>query len=335
MMDRLQRGLLKVKSKSLNWQRDTLWGMGVGGRFFQNARGARIVIYHGICQGGHTRFNNIFLTRDVFEGQLKLYKKYFNVISLDDFYAQRFSAGRYNICLTFDDGFANNHKYVMPLLEQYQVPATFFVTGIREHGYDILWNDFLGIISRYGPAGLEYKGEHFKKNKWNKYISQTSGLMMQDIIRAGGFGLKVEMMELLGGLVDFRDTKQDEDFWLQMTEQQIRELSQCKYATIGGHTDYHNDLAKIPVADARAEMLGSKKFLENIIQKEVNAFAFPYGTYTRDVVAAAKDVGYQQLLAMEFFYPEDFEDSAMRERLTVSPFISVNNQMHANVTGRY
>jgi len=32
---------------------------------------------------------------------------------------------------------------------------------------------------------------------------------------------------------------------------------------------------------------------------------------------------------------DDRDDVAMRERLTVNPFISVNNQMYATVTGSY
>jgi peptidoglycan/xylan/chitin deacetylase (PgdA/CDA1 family) len=50
---------------------------------------------------------------------------------------------------------------VLPLLNQYKLPATFFVTSIRDTGYDILWNDFLGIVSKYDPSKLLYKNELF------------------------------------------------------------------------------------------------------------------------------------------------------------------------------
>src|SRR5260221_13248063 len=109
---------------------------------FLHARGSRILIYHGICQSDHTRFNSIFLRYKTFEKHLQFLKKYFHVISLNDFYNQRFSEERFNICISFDDGFANNYKYVLPLMNKYQVPVTFFITGIRHAGYDILWNDF-------------------------------------------------------------------------------------------------------------------------------------------------------------------------------------------------
>jgi peptidoglycan/xylan/chitin deacetylase (PgdA/CDA1 family) len=330
----LERGFSKIRSKSQRWQRDIFWNLGLGADFFRNARGARIIIYHGVCREDHTRFNNIFLELETFKAHLAFYKKHFNVVSLDDYYNQRFSNDKYNVCLTFDDGLANNYKYVLPLLEEYQLPATFFITAIRDAGYDILWNDFLGIISRYGPATLEYNNEQFKKNRWNKYVS-GAGELLPEIIRSGGFDAKKAMMQRLGGLVDFRANKQEEDYWLQMTTAQIRQLSLSKYATIGSHSYYHNDLSRIPLADAATEMVQSKTVLENMIQKEVNALAFPYGAYTLEVAAAAKEANYKQLLAMDFFYPQDQTDPAMRERFTVNPFISVNNQMYANITGKY
>lgn len=334
-MNILGKGLKKVRSKSQNWQRDLLGKIGLNDSFFTKARGSRIIIYHGVCNDDHLRFNNIFLTLSMFEEHLKFYKQHFNVVSLDDYYDQRFSDNKYNVCLTFDDGFANNYKHVLPLLEQYQLPATFFITGIRDAGYDILWNDFLGIISRYGPIRLKYGGQDYAKNKWNKYISLATGKSLNDHIREGGFEAKEEMIEKLSGLVPYHENKMEEDYWLQMTTEEIRLLSQSKLATIGAHGYYHNDLAKIPVSDALAEMSESKRFLENIIGQDVKAMAFPYGTYTRDVVAAAKSAGYSQLLAMDYFFPEDASDTTMRERFTVNPFISPTNQMFANVLGKY
>ncbi len=254
------------------------------------------------------------------------------LFSPDDFYRQQFSDKKFNICLTFDDGFANNYKYVLPLLEQYQVPATFFVTGIRDAGYDILWNDVLSIAYKYGPAKLTLGNEEFIKGSDKKYISSSTGKRLVDILRSTGFEEKTTMIELLGSF----KSEASNDYWLQMTQEEIKALSASKWATIGSHSYYHNDLAKISIGSVRDDLARSKQFLENITGKEVKALAFPYGSYTREVVAEAKNAGYSQLLAIEFlFFAGDTGDATLRERLTINPFISNVNQMHANITGNY
>jgi len=332
----LPKGILsKLKREAKYLYRDIKHRLGLYNNFYKNARGGRIMIYHGICLHDHTRFNPIFLKLKTFEAHLKFYKKYFNVVSLDDYYQQNFSADRFNICLTFDDGFANNYKYVLPLLNKYQIPATFFITAIRAAGYDILWNDFLGIISKYGPRQLIYKDEGYYKGKHNKYVSKRQGISLVEKLRSDGFDEKAEMMRLLYPVVPFKLYKKHEDYWLQMTEEQIRELAACSFATIGSHGYFHNDLSRISTRYAGKELAFSKQYLESVIEKPVTSFAFPYGAYTPEVVASAKKAGYSQLLAMDFNCEADHLEETLRERFTVNPFISPNNQMYATITGRY
>lgn len=315
--------------------RDLRWKVGPDESGFTGARGSRILVYHGVCRDDHLRFNTLFVNLVVFEQQLRLYKRYFNVVSLDDFYLQRFSNDRFTVCLTFDDGFANNYKYVLPLLEQYEIPAAFFVTGVREEGYDILWNDFLSIVTHYGPRNLEYKNELYCRNSSGRYISATGGKALADLLRSTGFSAKKELMENLSFLAGFRQNANDEDYWQQMTEGQLKALASSRQATIGCHGYYHNDLAKIQPNKASEEIIKSKKYLEAVTGKEIKSFAFPYGSYTQEVKEETKKAGFKQLLATEFHFPEDKNDPAMRERLTVNPYISAINQVHAGIKGHY
>lgn len=303
--------------------------------FYRNARGARMLVYHGICLQEHTRFNAIFLLKRTFEAHLQHFQQYFNLVSLEDYYNQNFREDRFNICITFDDGFANNFDYVLPLLEKYQAPAAFFVTGIREAGYDILWNDFMSMLHKYGPPSLDFNGRQFRKNRYGKYLSTEDGHSFAALLQAGGFEDKAAMMQTLYPLVPFRENGISPDYWQQMTSEQIKSLAASPFATIGCHGYYHNDLAKIPVADAAKEMEQSKKYLEQLSSRPVNAIAFPYGSYSPAVVAAAKSLGFERLLALDFLSPAAHADSSMRERLTINPFISVHNQLHAIINGKY
>jgi peptidoglycan/xylan/chitin deacetylase (PgdA/CDA1 family) len=334
-MKALEKIYAKLRRETRYGLRDFKHRLGFYNDFYRHARGSRILIYHGICKKDHTRFNPIFLKKDTFESHLKFYKKHFNVVSLDQYFAQNFDKNKFNVCITFDDGFANNYKYVLPLLEKYQVPAAFFITAIRDAGYDILWNDFLGIVSKYGPNKIVYKNEGYYKGKHDKYISSDTGISLAEKLRSGGSEEKTEMMELLYELSPFRNNEAEKEYWLQLTAEQIKQLSYSPFVTIGAHGYFHNDLSRISVSDAEAELKLSKQYLEKITSKPVTSFAFPYGSYTPEVVDAAKKAGYSQLLAMDFKFLEDNEDITMRERFTVNPFISTSNQMYATITRRY
>jgi peptidoglycan/xylan/chitin deacetylase (PgdA/CDA1 family) len=211
------------------------------------------------------------------------------------------------------------------------VPAVFFITGIRHAGYDILWNDVLAIAGHYGPSKFIFREEEFLKNASKKYISVSRKKSLNEILRSTGFEYKAEMIEAFGSFKN----KVEEDYWLQMTAAEMRTLSASKWATVGSHSYYHNDLAKISAESLQLDLGMSKKYIEEITGKEVKSLAFPYGSYSRDVVSEAKAAGYSQLLTTEFLFPDDVNDTTMMERFTVNPFISNINQMHANIRGNY
>ncbi|MDP4264763.1 MAG: polysaccharide deacetylase family protein [Bacteroidota bacterium] len=334
-MNLIKRIRAKTRQKWSYGYNDIRSVLGMNEKRFHHSQGTRIVIYHGLCRDDHTRFNSIFLRVKTFEDHLKFYKKHFNIISLEDYYLRRFNNDRFTICITFDDGFANNYKYVLPLMNEYGIPVTFFITGIRDAGYDILWNDFLCLAQKYGPGKFRFLDEEFYKDGHEVYISKTYNRSLKELSRGDGFDKKAGIMKLFEPLLSRENKMQEEDYWLQMTEEQIKDLSASPFATIGCHGYYHNDLSRIPVNDAGNEMIRSKQYLENITQKEINSIAFPYGAYSREVIVEAKSAGFNKLLATDFLFPEDYADPMLQERFAVNPYISVNNQMLATINGKY
>ncbi|MBN9384518.1 MAG: polysaccharide deacetylase family protein [Chitinophagaceae bacterium] len=310
--------------------------LGLNEKLFRDARGARIVVYHGICQSNPTLINSLFVTTATFQRHLQFYSRYFNIVSLDDYFAGRLSNDRFNICITFDDGFANNYRHALPLIEKYQIPAAFFITAIRQAGYDILWNDHLALLQKFGPSQLSFENNSYRRDRHHRYLSSAGDILLRQYLLKDRFPKKAEFMRQTSQLARIARATAGEDYWLQMTEEEIAWLASSPYATIGCHGYYHNDLSMLALADATAEMVHSRQYLEKITGRKVQAIAFPYGAYTREVVAAADETaGFRQLLAVDFLYPEDKDHPLIRERMTVNPYISIYNQMTAIVRGHY
>lgn len=62
--------------------------------------------------------------------------------------------------------------------------------------------------------------------------------------------------------------------------------------SFGSHTVTHRALAELDQAAIYDEIVNSKIILENILNKKVDAIAYPRGSYNEAVIAVAQNVGY-------------------------------------------
>ncbi len=64
-----------------------------------------------------------------FENNISLLRKYTKIISINDLVEGKLSVDQLNIVLTFDDGFKNWVDVVLPILQKYNLNATFFISS--------------------------------------------------------------------------------------------------------------------------------------------------------------------------------------------------------------
>ena len=62
---------------------------------------------------------------------------------------------------------------------------------------------------------------------------------------------------------------------------------------VGSHTCSHADLSRLSLAEARHELLQSKSDLENLLQKPVTQFCYPYGHFSPEHEALVSQAGYE------------------------------------------
>src|SRR5690606_33941413 len=89
-------------------------------------RHPRILMYHRIADRSNTDIDVA-----TFRAQLKLITRHFNVLSLSELLA-RYDRGEEienAVVITFDDGYEDFYRNAFPVLHEYQVPASLFVTA--------------------------------------------------------------------------------------------------------------------------------------------------------------------------------------------------------------
>ncbi len=288
-----------------------------------------ILMYHGVDSTGSTKFNSRHAGVQCFEKHIAFMKGNFHVIPLADFFNKKFKAGKINVALTFDDGYLNNLKYALPVVEKYQVPVSWFITGLNQTDTPAIWADILNIAEKLTDKPVRIDEELFE-HKQGAYQSTATGYTLFETVKKHkpGFEFKQKMVRAFMEIVDFKNRNDLSDYWMLMNDEEIRKASQSEYIEIGSHGFFHNNLGNIPLEDAGDELRKSKSYLENITQKEVVSLAYPDGSYSEDVKSAAASIGFKyQLAADGFLLPGDEDDSRIRDRAGIYTCGRCGNQL--------
>ena len=103
-----------------------------------------------------------------------------------------------------------------------------------------------------------------------------------------------------------------------MQTEDIKRINESQ--EIGAHTINHPKLAYKSYEEQRSEIIDGKKYLENILSKEILMFAYPNGSYNSKTIDLVKEAGYigaRGVLRRSFDLGDVFE---MEISLHVYPF---------------
>ncbi|HET6226840.1 MAG TPA: polysaccharide deacetylase family protein [Bacteroidia bacterium] len=295
---------------------------------FEKKFGKRIIMYHGIDLLENKQFNGRFIGVKNFEEQIVYFKKNFNIVTLKDYAQGNFKPDMFNIAITFDDGYQNNLKFAVPILEKQKVPASIFITGLNNTESKIIWSDFSDIAAFFLTDNIVLDGITFHKNTNGRLYAADTNLSLYDYIKndpSGGYERKEKLQEaFLKKIKDFRLESKLDTYWKLMSDEEIKQLASSNYISVGSHGYYHNNLGIINETAAIDEMHLSKKYLENIIQKEVDSIAYPDGSYSPAIVNAAEKLGYSIQLAVNYLDAKHTSNMRLFDRFGVYPFYNAN-----------
>jgi peptidoglycan/xylan/chitin deacetylase (PgdA/CDA1 family) len=227
-------------------------------------------------------------------------------------------AGR-PVALTFDDGYADNLYEAKPLLEEYEVPATCFVTtgylGNRSYWWDELeqWllhpgrlpeSLRLGTSSYRGEWKLNGEGwygeaETARYRSWRAWedaptIRHQIYATLHSVCRPMRKSDRQPILEQLRAVVT--DAAEPPSDWRPMTEAEVIELAAGGLVEIGAHTITHPVLATCSDGAARREIAESRRALEQLLGRPVTSFAFPFGgmaDYNQATVEIVHEAGFR------------------------------------------
>ena len=87
---------------------------------------------------------------------------------------------------------------------------------------------------------------------------------------------------------------------LYFNKGQLKELSKYKNVTIGAHGFTHRHLGNLNFHQAFDEISNSKKWIEDLISKEITLFSYPFGSYKNETIDILKDNSFLSACTVNF-----------------------------------
>lgn len=243
----------------------------------QRVRGV-VLRYHALTDGVDDVLYaapDICLPVEVFRLQMAFVKRAYSVVSLDELVDALERGAKLPpraLTITFDDGYADNHRLGLPVLRALELPATVYVATGSVSGGAPFWVGAVRalVLTATGPV-LEIPGDEAiplgapaERGAAAKALSRAlvplraperAELLAATATRAG-----VDLHAVLAGTM--------------VTWDEIRELHATGW-TIGAHTVTHSNVALATLEDAERDILGSRDALAAAIGAPIHHFCYP------------------------------------------------------------
>ena len=244
--------------------------------------------------------------------------------------------------LTFDDGFADHHDFVLPELDRRGLWGIFYVpTGPLAGGGMLDVHRVHMLLGRFDAAVV---AEHLRRQispdmidaekqrefaeqtyRWQRnpdavlFVKRTLNYFLLPAYR--GPVLDALMARFFGE----EEAALAEE--LYMTPARIRALREAGMI-VGSHSVSHPVMSRLSTAEQEREIGASLAFLERLLGEPVVTFCYPYGgraTFTRETEELLADRGVKFSFAVE---PRDITIDDLRERPHALPRYDCNMFPH-------
>jgi peptidoglycan/xylan/chitin deacetylase (PgdA/CDA1 family) len=204
---------------------------------------------------------------------------------------------RPRVVVTFDDGYSDNLSNVLPIVTAKGFPITVFVTTGMVGGDKGFWWDRLGALLRARPEGTTEIALVLAGDEVRIPLGAGGEKALEDI-RRHLISLPVSeidrALEAVAEQWSVRSLSPPDARVL--TPDELRQLAATELVTIGAHTVDHVRLRGRRGEEQLETVATSKKELEQLLNKKISHFAYPFGRaedFDDDSVDAVRLAGFE------------------------------------------
>jgi peptidoglycan/xylan/chitin deacetylase (PgdA/CDA1 family) len=209
-----------------------------------------------------------------FDRQVRFLKSSFDVIGPADLgYVQRVRRGRH-VIISFDDGYVDNYRLALPILQAHRAQATFFVTsGFVDRQQLAWWDQMAQMVRTSAKPRITLPAFFPDPVVLDPPEHEEAIRMVLFMYKKFPASRAVEYMEALATATGV-EPPAISDEW--MTWDMVRALRDAGM-TIGGHAIHHQLLSRMPLDEQWEEIAGCARRYEEELGAPMRYFAYPGG----------------------------------------------------------
>ena len=240
------------------------------------------------------------VTPDNFRAQLRYLKERYPVLRFEEEWEQQAKPA---VVITFDDGYADNLLEALPILEELELPATFFITtGLIGTSQEFWWHELERMLLNESPLPPRFTLEDSRYGQsWPAGSREERAEFYGGIVRLMNDSDSSQRESWLNQIRHWATHQErSDDMHRAMTPDELRLLASSRWVTIGAHTVSHSRLSALPPNEQREEIFASKRQLEVWLGRKISTFSYPFGRrddYTRESIGLCRDAGFSKVAA--------------------------------------
>jgi peptidoglycan/xylan/chitin deacetylase (PgdA/CDA1 family) len=202
-----------------------------------------------------------------------------DIITLDELHQRLIDRdfSRRFACFTLDDGYRDNRDFALPVLREFDAPATVYVTSDFAEGTGRLWWIALEmVIARAASVEAKIGDDAVRLDTATPAAKQAAFDRLHHWLRRlpGEHDIQREISALctLHGVDEAAVSRE-----LCLSWDELKPFADDPLITIGAHTITHCNLAKQTEASASDEMAIGRARIESVLQRPAVHLAYPYG----------------------------------------------------------
>jgi peptidoglycan/xylan/chitin deacetylase (PgdA/CDA1 family) len=256
------------------------------------------VFWHSV-EGGSNSANRADPTVPLFRDQVKFLTSNYTPVSTLEFLRIHqdkrliYSYDKPPVLLGFDDGFKNVIRYALPVLDEFKVPAVFFVIGeiLKNPNFVPWYIEVKQLVRRARRETVLYN------NTYLDLSLQEDGVRLRRLFAASIRAAKSEadrqkllihLAELLG--IDRPDGPDlDEDLRF-VDREDLTSLTSSSRLTVASHAMTHRYLATLTYEEQASELEQSNRVLQEYCPSYYPVVAYPLGSFNQDTVNIASRI---------------------------------------------